>query len=162
MILAPCKPSHTQHKTLLYCKISFADDIFDEDDRIRGPNIVKKLDRMTRSRKGRLPLVIEPGKSRPSSVTIAAKFATECNITVRGHMPIFPHWKEYKKKSLRPIIWDYIERVCVSVQTCLFTPFIFNQYIVYSISSTNNVVNCSPSLRQINIQSMCKKHVWLC
>lgn len=161
VILAQCKPSHTQHKTLVYWNISFTDDLFDEEG-IRGPNIGKKLDKMTRSRKGRLPLVIEPGKKRPSSVMIAAKFATECNIAVRQYMPIFPHWKEYKEDSSIPIILGYIDRVCVSVQTCLFTLFIFNHYIVYSISSTNNVVNCSPSLKRIKIQFMWKEHVWLC
>jgi hypothetical protein len=116
---------------------------------------------MTRSRNGGLPLVIEPGKIRPSSVLIAAKFATECYIAVRGHMPIFPHWKEYNKPSSRPIIKGYIERVCVSVQACLFTSFIFNHYIFYSISSANNVVNCRVGFRRIKIQSMCKKHVGL-
>jgi hypothetical protein len=70
---------------------------------------------MTRSRKGKLPLVIEPGKKRPSSVMTAAKFATECNIVVRNGVPIFPHWKEYKKISSRPIIMDYIDKVCVSI-----------------------------------------------
>jgi hypothetical protein len=57
---------------------------------VRGHNIGRKLDMMTRSRKGKLPLVIEPRKKRPNSVMIATKFATECNITVRGHVPIFP------------------------------------------------------------------------
>jgi hypothetical protein len=68
---------------------------------------------MTRSKKGKLPLVIEPGKKRPNSLMIAAKFATECNIAVRNHVPIFPHWKEYKKHPT--MIRAYIERVGVSV-----------------------------------------------
>lgn len=82
---------------------------------MRGPNIGRKLDQMTRSRKGKLPLVIEPGKKRPNSVMIAAKFATECNIAVRSHVPIFPHWKAYKEKTAFPIVKNYINRVCVSV-----------------------------------------------
>jgi hypothetical protein len=82
---------------------------------MRGPNIGRKLDQMTRSRKGKLPLVIETGKKRPNSVMIAAKFATECNIAVRGHVPIFPHWKDYKDKANLPIVNSYIDRVCVSV-----------------------------------------------
>jgi hypothetical protein len=103
---------------------------------MRGPNIGRKLDQMTRSRKGKLPLVIEAGKKRPNSVMIAAKFASECNIAVRHHVPIFAHWKEYKKKSSTSIVKEYIKIVCVSVQTCLFTLFIFNHYIVYSITTT--------------------------
>jgi hypothetical protein len=73
---------------------------------------------MTRSRKKRLPLVIEPGKRRPNSVMIAVKFATECNIAVRQIVPIFTHWKEYKKYP--KIIDAYISRIVVSVQTCHF------------------------------------------
>jgi hypothetical protein len=98
--------------------ISFAvvEDLFDEEDWIRGPNIGKKLDKLTRSRKGKLPLVIEPGKTRPSSVMIAAKFATECHIAVRHCILIFPHWKEYKKESSAAIIKAFRDRVCVSVQ----------------------------------------------
>jgi hypothetical protein len=88
------------------------DDQFDEDW-MRGPNIGRELVQMTRSKKGKLPLVIEPGKKRPNSLMIAAKFATECNIAVRNHVPIFPHWKEYKKHPT--MIRAYIERVGVSV-----------------------------------------------
>jgi hypothetical protein len=77
---------------------------------------------MTRSRKKRLPLVIEPGKRRPNSVMMAAKFATECNIAVRQIVPIFPHWKDYKKYP--KMIDAYISRVGVSVLSssfhCLF------------------------------------------
>jgi hypothetical protein len=116
---------------------------------VRGPNIERKLDKMTRSRKGKLPLVIEPGKKRPNSVMIAAKFATECNIAVRDKVPIFAHWKDYKEVGAKPIIIDYIKRVCVRVQTCLFLLFTFNHYIAYSITSTNNVVNCSPSFSRM-------------
>ena len=89
---------------------------------MRGPNIGRELDQMTRSRKEKLPLVTEPGKNRPNSVMIAAKFASECNIAVRNHVPIFAHWKEYRKQP--NIIKGYICRVGVSVQLdsfhCLF------------------------------------------
>ena len=70
---------------------------------------------------------------------IAAKFATEYNIAVRNHVPIFPHWKEYKKHP--KIIKGYIDRVGVSVQTWLFPLFISNTNIVYSITF-GNVVYC--------------------
>jgi hypothetical protein len=77
---------------------------------------------MTRSRKKKLPLVIEPGKRRSNSVMISAKFATECNIAVRQIVPIFPHWKDYKKYP--KMIDAYISRVGVSVLSssfhCLF------------------------------------------
>nr|TKW09594.1 hypothetical protein SEVIR_6G113400v2 [Setaria viridis] len=93
----------------------FEDDPFDEEDWMRGPNIGRELDSMTHLRKGKLPLVIESGKKRPNSVMIAAKFATECNIAVRNHVPIFSHWKEYKKHP--KIIKGYIDRVGTKFHT---------------------------------------------
>ena len=68
----------------------FADVEAYEEEWIRGPNIGRGLERMSRSKKGKLPMVIEPGKMRPNSVKIATKFAAECNIAVRNHVPIFP------------------------------------------------------------------------
>jgi hypothetical protein len=29
----------------------------------------------------------------------AAKFATECNIAVRNHVPVYKHWKDYKDQA---------------------------------------------------------------
>uniref|UniRef100_A0A453JI44 Uncharacterized protein n=1 Tax=Aegilops tauschii subsp. strangulata TaxID=200361 RepID=A0A453JI44_AEGTS len=45
---------------------------------------------------GKLPLVIPEGRLRPKTPVLAAKFATECNVTVRGHVPVFKRWKDYK------------------------------------------------------------------
>ena len=106
---------------MLLIMISFA-DVEAYEEWIRGPNVGRGLDRMSRSKRGKLPVVIEPGKNRPNSVMIAAKFASECNIAVRNHVPIFAHWKEYRKQP--NIIKGYICRVGVSVQLdsfhCLF------------------------------------------
>ena len=63
----------------------------------RGPSMGHGLQKFTRARRGKLPLVINEGRTRPSVPLIAAKFATECNITVRNHIPVLKHWKEYKK-----------------------------------------------------------------
>ncbi|WVZ53123.1 hypothetical protein U9M48_004109, partial [Paspalum notatum var. saurae] len=51
------------------------------------------------------------GKTRPGSPVIAAKFATECNITVRNHVPIFPRWKDYKHKDNDYIFKNFREKV---------------------------------------------------
>ena len=66
-----------------------------EEPRERGPNLGKGLERITRRRQGKLPLVIPEGKLRPEAPLLAANFATECNIIVRHHMPVFKHWKDY-------------------------------------------------------------------
>jgi hypothetical protein len=78
----------------------------------KGPNVGKVLERMSRSRKGKLPVVIEPGKIRPNSVKIAAKFSMEYNIVVRDYVPISPKWKDYKDQT--NLFRFYIKKVAVS------------------------------------------------
>ena len=67
-----------------------------EETRERGVNIGKCLERISQRRGGKLPLVIPEGRLRPETPLLAAKFATECNVTVRGHVPVFKRWKDYK------------------------------------------------------------------
>ncbi|XP_044437700.1 uncharacterized protein [Triticum aestivum] len=67
-----------------------------DETRERGPNIGKGLERIRRRLGAKLPLVIPEGRLRPEAPLLAAKFATECNVTVRGHVPVFKHWKDYK------------------------------------------------------------------
>jgi len=55
------------------------------------------LQRLTRAHGAKLPVVITEGNIRPVEPKIAAMYATECNIAVRNHIPVFKHWKEYKK-----------------------------------------------------------------
>jgi hypothetical protein len=57
------------------------------------------LEKMSRAMHGKLPIVIPEGGIRPVAPFAAAKFATECNIAVRNHMPVLKHWKDYKKNS---------------------------------------------------------------
>ncbi|CAD6333127.1 unnamed protein product [Miscanthus lutarioriparius] len=66
---------------------------------IRGNNKGAALQRMSRFRRGKLPVVIRKGDIRPLQAAVAAKFATEYNITVRNHVPVFPKWKDYKHQT---------------------------------------------------------------
>ncbi|XP_039800628.1 uncharacterized protein LOC120665215 isoform X1 [Panicum virgatum] len=66
--------------------------------RERGVNMGHGLQRMNRSRRGKLPVVITEGRIRPVVPIVAAKFAIECNIVVRNHVPVLKHWKEYKNQ----------------------------------------------------------------
>ncbi|WVZ71512.1 hypothetical protein U9M48_020091 [Paspalum notatum var. saurae] len=63
--------------------------------RERGLNMGHGLQRMNRARRGKLPVVITEGRIRPVTPILAAKFATECNIAVRNHVPVLKSWKEY-------------------------------------------------------------------
>uniref|UniRef100_A0A0E0LTE8 Transposase Tnp1/En/Spm-like domain-containing protein n=1 Tax=Oryza punctata TaxID=4537 RepID=A0A0E0LTE8_ORYPU len=71
----------------------------EEEPWIRGNNKGAALQRMSRSRHRKLPVVIKEGDIRPLQPIVAAKFATECNIIVRNHVPVFPKWKDYKNQS---------------------------------------------------------------
>ncbi|KAG2560540.1 hypothetical protein PVAP13_8KG064884 [Panicum virgatum] len=74
-----------------------------EDRWNRGVNMGHGLQRMNRSRRGKLPIIKPEGYIRPVVPDIASKYATECNITVRNHVPVLKHWKEYKK---HPVLFD--------------------------------------------------------
>ena len=88
-----------------------------EDPRERGPNLGKGLERITRRRQGKLPLLIPEGSLHPETPLLAAKFATECNVTVRGHVPVFKRWKDYKApgRNVREgIFQNFVGKVGVS------------------------------------------------
>lgn len=72
----------------------------------------KGLQRLSRARRGKLPVVISEGSIRPTVPLIAAKFATECNIAVRSHVPVLKHWKEYKKQP--GLIKNFVGKLGVS------------------------------------------------
>jgi hypothetical protein len=62
------------------------------------------LDRITRGLKSKICINISKGKRRPKAPIESAKFASEGGITIRNHVPIFPHWKHYKEKDNEPEI----------------------------------------------------------
>ncbi|CAO2201558.1 unnamed protein product [Urochloa humidicola] len=70
----------------------------EEEEWNRGVNMGHGLQRLTRAQRSKLPIVIAEGKIRPMVPVIAAKWATECNIIVRNHIPALTHWKEYKRR----------------------------------------------------------------
>ncbi|XP_066374521.1 uncharacterized protein [Miscanthus floridulus] len=74
-----------------------------QERRKRGVNMGHGLHRINRSHRGKLPIVIPEGNIRPLVPLVAAKFASECNIAVRNHVPVLTHWKKYKK---RPTVID--------------------------------------------------------
>jgi hypothetical protein len=56
------------------------------------------LQRLTRAHRGKLPVDIPEGMTSPVIPIVVAKFATECNIAVRNHIPMLKHWREYKNQ----------------------------------------------------------------
>ena len=110
------------------------------------------LQRLTRAHGARLPVIITEGNKRPLVPVIAAKYATECNIAVRNHIPVLPHWKEYKKHPA--LIELFLGRLRVStlayfncnnnhsVQEC---SYICGWLLAY-VNVTNVFCNCSSQL----------------
>ena len=69
----------------------------------------KRLDKLSKG--WRLSLNVLPGRTRPDEPGVAARFASECAVTVRTSMPILPLWKEYKKRV--DVQSDFIGKVYV-------------------------------------------------
>uniref|UniRef100_A0A0A8Y1Q0 Uncharacterized protein n=1 Tax=Arundo donax TaxID=35708 RepID=A0A0A8Y1Q0_ARUDO len=73
-------------------------DSEEEEPCNRGGNMGKALQRLSRARHGKLSVVITKGRIRPVVPLVATKFATECNIGVRNHVPVLKNWKIYKNQ----------------------------------------------------------------
>jgi len=79
----------------------------------RGRTLGKGLERISRGLGTKLAIHISEGKKRPETPMQAAKLASDGGIVLRQHIPILPHWKEYKKDP--SILTDYIGKVAVSI-----------------------------------------------
>lgn len=95
-----------------------------KEPRERGVNMGHGLQRLTRAWHAKMPVVITEGNIRPLVPLVAAKYATECNITVRNHIPILTHWTLYKNQ---PAIFDQFLAM-LSVST--FPPFIDSMQVL--------------------------------
>jgi hypothetical protein len=56
------------------------------------------LHKTTQSMGIRMPISVVKGNRRPHDPLQAAKFASEVGVVVRSQVPIFSHWKHYKKQ----------------------------------------------------------------
>jgi len=83
-----------------------------DPDRIRGRSVGRELDRLSRGLCMKLPIHVYEGNSRPDAPIQAAKLASEGGITLRQHIPILTHRKEYKKNESH--LASYIEKIGVS------------------------------------------------
>jgi len=63
----------------------------------RGKSLGKGLDSLSRGLGTKIPIQISEGKRRPEPPIQAAKLASEGGIILKQHIPIYPHWKNYKK-----------------------------------------------------------------
>ncbi|TVU40023.1 hypothetical protein EJB05_13468 [Eragrostis curvula] len=63
----------------------------------RGRTMGKDLDRISHGLCAKIPVNVSEGMKRPEAHMQAAKLASETGIILRQHIPILPHWKDYKK-----------------------------------------------------------------
>ena len=70
------------------------------------------LERITRALGTKVPIQIAEGMKRPERPLQAAKLASECGLVARSHLPVLPHFKEYKKDD--NLLKNYIGKVVVS------------------------------------------------
>ena len=88
------------------------------------------LNRMNRSHRAKLPIVIPEGQIRHVVPFIAAKYATEINIAVRNHVPMLTHWKLYKHRPAVIETFFRILRVCTFSKALLLFRCNSNYYFV--------------------------------
>jgi len=78
----------------------------------RGKSLGKGLDSLSRGLGTKIPIQISEGKRRPEPPIQAAKLASEGGIILKQQIPIYPHWKNYKKDEGQ--ITNYIGKPAVS------------------------------------------------
>jgi hypothetical protein len=82
------------------------------DKWIRGKSMGRQLGRISRGLNTKIPLVISEGKRRPEVPMQAAMLASEGGISLRQHIPILTHWKDYKND--KSYLEDFVRRIGVS------------------------------------------------
>jgi hypothetical protein len=70
------------------------------------------LERITKAFGTKVPIQIAEGVKHPEKPLQAAKLASECGLVARSHLPVLPHFKEYKKDA--NLVKNYIGKVAVS------------------------------------------------
>ncbi|KAE8805746.1 hypothetical protein D1007_18090 [Hordeum vulgare] len=74
----------------------------------------KGLERITKALGTKVPIQIAQGMKRPEKPLQATKFASECGLVARSHLPVLPHFKEYKNNAT--LVEDYIGKVVANFE----------------------------------------------
>uniref|UniRef100_A0A8I6YC54 Uncharacterized protein n=1 Tax=Hordeum vulgare subsp. vulgare TaxID=112509 RepID=A0A8I6YC54_HORVV len=81
-------------------------------DVVKSSRNGKGLEKLTRLMGAKVRIEIAEGMRRPEKPVQAAKLASEGGLIARAHMPLLPHFKEYKKNP--SLVQNYIGKVSVS------------------------------------------------
>ncbi|KAE8815763.1 hypothetical protein D1007_06823 [Hordeum vulgare] len=78
-------------------------------DVVKSSRNGKGLEKLTRLMGAKVRIEIAEGMRRPEKPVQAAKLASEGGLIARAHMPLLPHFKEYKKNP--SLVQNYIGKV---------------------------------------------------
>ena len=73
------------------------------------------LNRLTKSRGGRMEIRFEAGLKRPRDATKPAKLVSEAVVAVRCHACILPTWIQYKNDKDRTQFNTFLDHLSVSM-----------------------------------------------
>ena len=73
------------------------------------------LDRLTKSRGGRMEIRFEAGLKRPHDATELAKLVSEATIAVRCHVRILPTWIHYRNGKDETQFNTYLDHLSISL-----------------------------------------------
>ena len=73
------------------------------------------LDRLTKSRGGRMEIRFEAGLKRPCDATESAKLVSEAAVAVRCHVRILPTWIQYRNDKDETQFNTFLDHLSVSM-----------------------------------------------
>ena len=73
------------------------------------------LDRLTKSRGGRMDIRFEAGLKRPCDATESAKLLSEVAVAVRCHSHILPTWIQYRNDKDETKLNTFLDHLSVSM-----------------------------------------------
>ncbi|KAE8766796.1 hypothetical protein D1007_61941 [Hordeum vulgare] len=117
----------------------------DESDAMTNKHRLRKgkgLERITKSFGTKVPIQIAQGMKHPEKPLQEAKFASECGLVARSHLPVLPHFKEYKNNTT--LVEDYIGKVVAN--------FEINTYLETIKYACKDVLQKSSKNRRHNIK----------
>ncbi|XP_066376106.1 uncharacterized protein [Miscanthus floridulus] len=74
-------------------------------------HVGRDLDNISRGLSNKIPVHIAEGHLQPEEPLQAAKLASEAGIILRNHVPIFTHWKHYKKVEAEGVVKNFNDKV---------------------------------------------------
>jgi hypothetical protein len=70
------------------------------------------LDRLTKSKGGRMEIHFEAGLKRPRDATESAKLVSEAAVAVRCHARILPTWIQYRNDKYETQFNTFLKFIC--------------------------------------------------